>query len=223
MGTEVVADPVAEDLGPEELLEHAQHAAALLVGEHVEHALGLLGAPHRELDRPGCVQAVDRHGRFPLDAETDPALPLGTEGVDREHLHEGREGLVEPDPVPPAHGHQVPEPHVRDLVADDVRDPFELDPRRLVRIDQQHRLAEGHAPEVLHRTEREVGDGHQVELVGRVGKSEVVGEEAERVCADFERVVGQVPLAGRMHDPERHAPTSTGSVASSGPTTKATR
>ena len=36
--------------------------------------------------------------------------------------------------------------------------------------------------------EGEVGDGHQVELVGRIGDAEVVGEEPEGVGAHFECV-----------------------------------
>ena len=142
------------------------------------------GRPDRELDRPGGVEAVDGHGRLALHAEAHPPLPLGPEGVDGQYLHEGGEGLVEPDPVPPLHGDQVAEPHVGDLVADHVGDPLELDPGGLGRVDQQDRLAEGHAPEVLHRSEGEVGDGHQVELVGRVGDAEVVGEEAEGMGPD---------------------------------------
>src|SRR3712207_9506532 len=36
-------------------------------------------------------------------------------------LHERGEGLVEPDAVPPLHGHEVAEPHVGELVVDHVR------------------------------------------------------------------------------------------------------
>ena len=60
------------------------------------------------------------------EAEVDPALPLGPEGVGGQHLHEGGEGLVQPDAVPPLHGHEVAEPHVGDLVGDHVGDPLQL-------------------------------------------------------------------------------------------------
>ena len=83
------------------------------------------------------MEAVHGQGGLALDAEADPPAPLRAEGVDRQHLHEGGERLVQPDAVPPPHGDQVAEPHVGDLVADDVGHPLELDPRRLVGVDQQ--------------------------------------------------------------------------------------
>ena len=92
------------------------------------------------------------------------------------------------------------------------------------RVDQQQRLAEGDAAEVLHRAEGEVGHGDEVELVARVGDAVVVGEEAQRERADLEGEGGEVALAGRVRRPaaacRRRRP---GSVASSGPTTNATR
>ncbi len=48
------------------------------------------------------------------------------------------------------------------------------------------------------------GIGHEVELVGRVGDAEVVGEEAQGMAPDFQGVAGEVRLAHRMDDAERH-------------------
>ncbi len=205
MGGQVVVDPVAEDVGPEELFEHAEDAPALLVGEDVEHPLGLLGPPHMEFHRPGGMQSVDGHGRFPLDAEAHPPLPLGAEGVDGQYLHERCERLVEPDAVPPLHGDQIAEPHVGDLVADHVGHPLELHPGRLVRVHQENRLAEGHTPQVFHGTEGEVGYGHQIEFVGGVGDTEVLAEVAEGMGPDGEGERGQVALARAVDDPQRDA------------------
>ena len=123
---EVGAHAVAEDVGPDVLLEHAQYAAALLVGQEVEHALGLLGRADRVLDGSGGVHAVDGQRRLARGGEADPAVPRRPEGVDAERLHEGGEGLVEPDALPPAHGDEVAEPHVGQLVRDDVGHPLQL-------------------------------------------------------------------------------------------------
>ena len=69
----------------------------------------------------------------------------------------------------------------------------------------RRRLAEGHTAQVLHRPEGEVGDGHQVELVGRVGNAEVLGEEPQGVAADLGGVAGQMSLARRVHDAQGDA------------------
>ena len=86
-------------------------------------------------------------------------------------------------------------------------------------------LAERDAAEVLHGAEREVGHGDQVELVARVGDAVVVGEEvaAQNAPTSSAKAV-RWPLPGRVRRPAAGVPsTSTGSVASSGPTTNATR
>ena len=72
---EIGPHAVAEHLGPDVLLEHAQDAAALLVRQHVEHALGLFGRPHRVLDRAGQVERVDGQCGLAGGCEADPAVP----------------------------------------------------------------------------------------------------------------------------------------------------
>ena len=146
------------------------------------------------------ASAASREG-----AKPDPAVPGRPEGVDAQRLHERREGLVEPDAFPPAHGDQVAEPHVGELVRDDVGHPLELGPRRLGRVDQERGVAEGDAAEVLHGAGHEVRDGDEVHLLARVRDVEVLGEEAQREGADLEGELGQAALAGGAHDPERNA------------------
>ena len=67
------------------------------------------------------------------------------------------------------HRHQIAEPHVRDLVGDDVDRALLLGLGCWVGIDQQKNLAERRATLVFHRPEREVGDGDEVELGIGVG------------------------------------------------------
>ena len=45
------------------------------------------------------------------------------------------------------------------------------------RVDEQGRLAEGDAAEVLHGPEGEVGHGDEVDLVARVGDAEVAARK----------------------------------------------
>ena len=66
---------VAEDLRSDVLLQHAEDAAALLVGQHVEHPLGLFGRPHRVFDRTGQVERVEGQGGLSRGCEADPAVP----------------------------------------------------------------------------------------------------------------------------------------------------
>src|SRR5690606_28991414 len=103
------------------------------------------------------------------------------------------------------HGHEVAEPHVGQLVGDDVDDRLQLGLGGRGRVDEQEALAEGDAAQVLHRPEGEVGDGDEVELVARVGQVEPVGEVPQGELADLKGEAGQVLLAGRADHPQGHA------------------
>ena len=91
-------------------------------------------------------------------------------------------------------------------------------------IDEQQVLAERDAAEVLHRAGGEVGQREQVDLVARVRDAVVVLEPAQAERADVERRTPvRWPLPGTCTTRSGMPSTSTGSVASSGPTTNATR
>ncbi len=91
-----------------------------------------------------------------------------------------------------------------DFVGDHVGYPLELGARRPRRVDEESGLAERHAAQVLHGAEGEVGDGDQVELVGRIGKVEIGREEPQRVGRHLEAELGQVSLARCVNDAHRH-------------------
>ena len=192
---EIVPYAGAERVGAEPTFEHAQHRPTLLVGERVEHAVGILGRDDLVLDRPGGLQRVDVERGGPAQGEVDPRLPLRCVRVDPEVLHERGEGLVEPDAVPPLHRHQVAEPHVRDLVHDRERGGRHLVEGHLLGIEQQPRLAERDAAEVLHSPEREVGERDQIAFRARIRDAVVVGEERDRERADIEREVREMGAA----------------------------
>ena len=112
---------------------------------------------------------------------------------------------------------------MRQLVGDHVGDMLELGAGRLALVDEQCRVAEGDAAQVLHRSGGEVRDGDQVDLVAGVGDAEVLGEEAQCERSDFQGEPGQGEFARRADNPQRHAVHVDGLVISSLPMTKATR
>ena len=83
------------------------------------------------------AERVDLEGGRALQAERRPALPLRAERVAGGDLHERGERLVQPDAVPPPHRHQVAEPHVGQLVGDDVGDVLLLGLGARGRVDEQ--------------------------------------------------------------------------------------
>ena len=202
---EIVAHPFSKRVRPQVLLQHPQHGGAFFIGEDVEHGPGVVRVSDGELDRAGTAQPVDVQGRGARDAEARPALPFGLPVIHRHHFHEGGERLVEPQPVPPAHGYQVAEPHVRVLVRDDVGHALQFAARRGVFVDQQGRLAEGDRAQILHRTEREVGNRDQVQFVARIGPAVIGAEEFERRRADGLPEAGQTLLARHRAHPQRGA------------------
>ena len=98
-----------------------------------------------------------------------------------------------------------------------------LGPRRVGGVGEELGLAEGDAAEVLHRARREVRDRDEVELVAGIREREVLAVVAQRVRRDLDRERREVALARRVTTRKAMPSTSTGSVATRGPTTKATR
>ena len=91
------------------------------------------------------------------------------------------------------------------LVGDDVGDVLEFGLRRLLRVDQQQRLAVGDAAGVLHRALREVGQRDHVDLAIGIRQTVVVGEEPHGEDGGIQRELRQMALARNVDDPDRHA------------------
>ena len=84
-------------------------------------------------------------------------------------------------------------------------------------------LAEGDGAQVLHGPRGEVGNGEEIDLVARIGQPVVALEEVEREGAARRGRSGpDASCPARTTRAAASAPPSTGSVASSSPTTKAT-
>ena len=156
------------------------------------------------LDRSGRNERVHLERGAPRARELVPDLPVRAVGVDGEQRHERRERLVQPQAVPPAHGDQVAEPHVRELMGHGLGDVELLAVRRRGGIDEQRGLAVGDAAQVLHGALREVGQRDVVDLLVRVRDAVVVGEPRERVRADLQRERRERMLARHVGDPRGH-------------------
>ena len=117
----------------------------------------------------------------------------------------GGEGLVEPQVVPPPHGHEVAEPHVRELVQHRLGAPLVLGPADLRPEDVV--LQEGDRPGVLHGPGVELRHEQLVVLVERVRVVEDLVEEVEALLGDAEELVGVEELRQRRPavEPQRDA------------------
>ena len=115
--------------GEEVLFAHVgdqllQHRGALGIGDAVEALVNRLQVNHVGRDRMGRGHLVLHIGPALTGiGEADPRVD-SAEAVDDPLLGEVAapfgEALIEPQVVPPAHGHQVAEPHVRQLMEDGV-------------------------------------------------------------------------------------------------------
>ena len=184
VAVEIVAHAGAERIGAEPAFEHAQHRPALLVGEDVEHAVGVFGRDAPRTRRCGCWRARRRRAR--------PARPSAKSS------HVFHSGLYASTPrcsmnVANASFSQMPFHHFMVTrspnhmcaisctivsAASDISSSVTC-----FGIEQQSRLAERHAAEVLHRAEREVGERDEVALLARIRDAVVVGEvTGSRTC-----------------------------------------
>ncbi len=143
---------------------------------------------------------VEAHGELLALVAARPDPPLRIEVRRRLGLHPGGEALVEPQVVPPAHGDEVAEPLVRDLVRDDVEDAAPHGRRARGRIEQQAAFEERDGAPVLHGAAEAARHRDQVELGQWVPEAEIVVEVAQQVDRAVEREAPLRALAGGGDD-----------------------
>ncbi len=128
-----------------------------------------------------------------VDQVVGGRVAVGGRALGGPHARELGERLVEPEVVPPAHRHDVAEPHVRHLVEQHVGEDLPLGRGRLAAA--QHGVGPRHAAVVLHRT-AEVRQEHLVVGALRERHAEAVAEELEALRGEGEELVGVAPQRG---------------------------
>ena len=186
---EVAAQPGQERLQPDVGDELLEHRRALGVGDAVEVDLDGLQVGDVGGHRVGGGQLVLPVGPALLDVgERRPRLGvLGGVGL-AEHRRERGERLVEPQVVPPAHGDEVAEPHVRHLVQHGLGAPLVHRARDAGAEDVV--LEERDGGRVLHRARVELRHEQLVVLAERVPHAEVLVEEPEALLGLAEEALG---------------------------------
>ncbi len=197
----LVGAEVRADAGEELLLAHPghqllEHRGALGVGDPVEVDLDRGDVGDVGGDRVGRGQLVlrVRPGLLGVGERRPGGRVLGRLGL-AQRADVGGEGLVEPQVVPPAHGHQVAEPHVRQLVQHGLRAALVACPAGLGPEDVV--LEEGDGAGVLHRAGVELRDEELVVLVERVRVVEHPVVEVEALLGDPEELLGVQVLGQR--------------------------
>ena len=148
----------------------------------------------------GAPGRIDAHRALRAAQLLAPDRPFRVEVRGRLLFHPRGKALVQPDAVPPLHGHQVAEPLVRHLVRGGDVDSTPVGFGGQLRVDEQHALeAEDRAP-VLHCAEEGVAAGarDQVELGQRVAHAEIVVVVGQHLRRRIER---EACLGGQ---PARH-------------------
>ncbi len=186
---EVAAGALEEGLRTGVRHQLLEDGGTLGVGDAVEVELGVLQVPDVRGDRVRGGELVLPVGPgLALVGEGDPGGGVAGAGADQAvGAHEVGEGLLQPQVVPPAHGHQVAEPHVRHLVQDDVGPALVGGVGDLRAEDEL--LAEGDAAGVLHRADVVLGDKGLVVLAEGVRVVELLVEEVESELGDAEDLV----------------------------------
>ena len=185
---EVLLQAAEEVVEPDPGHELLEHRGALGVGDHVEVDLDGLEVVVVGRDRVRAGQLVGAvAGLLARVGEAGPGVgELG--GLDLGVVAGPLgERLVEPQVVPPLHGDQVAEPHVRHLVQD--HRAAELVERARLARARQVLVAQRHGAGVLHRAHVVLRHVELVVLAEGVGEVEGVLEEGEALLGDRQDVL----------------------------------
>ncbi len=210
VGGEVGPQPFHERVLADVRGELVQHRLALVVGDGVEVRHRLLDVRHVAADGVG--------GRAHVLAVADD---LRVEQLRRPGVRElrgarerpgggpGGERLVQPQVVPPAHRHEVAEPHVGHLVQHHVRAHGPLAVARGAAMQEVVRV--GDAAPVLHRAAH-VGHERLVVALLRERVGEALPEPGEPAGGEVEQLIG----VALEHGPQRAAAVEPEVVAADG-------
>ncbi len=194
---EILPDARHELLRPHPGHQLAQYRGALGVRDAVEVDLHVLQVVDFGEDRVGRGQLVLAVGPGLLHrCEGGPRAREGGVFHGREVGHVFGEGFVEPEVVPPAHGHQVTEPHVGEFVQHG--DGPALDLRAGDFAAEDVAFEDGHRAGVFHGAGVELGHKQLVVLLERVREAELRLEEFEALAGQLKDVVRVEVLHERL-------------------------
>ena len=170
----VVTETVTELFFSEEYFEHAQNAAALIVTDLVKDFVDFCCFFHCNFNWVGAGERIKAKGFYGFHFnELTPELPFRIESVGCFKAHPGCEALVQPERVPPFHGHQIAEPLVGDFMRDDFGDALLDGCGGCVLVKEDGNFPEGDGAPIFHCLGGEVRDCNEVQLRQGVGAFEV--------------------------------------------------
>mmetsp|Transcript_33619 Transcript_33619/g.51813 ORF Transcript_33619/g.51813 Transcript_33619/m.51813 type:complete len:794 (-) Transcript_33619:283-2664(-) len=197
-----------EDLSAEVEEGLVQPGSALAVGNSVENVLGSLGVDHVQGDGVGGVLLVLTQAPEGLVEEDTPSggIRLEALGFVKSQIADViSERLVKPEIIPPVHGDEVAEPHVRQLVEEGVHDM--LPPDLIEFLVALHVvLAVDDAAYVLHGAKVIVGHEDLVDFLEGVGGGEGLLVVVDTALSDMEEAFLMLlnPLSDRLPGVQSH-------------------
>ncbi len=186
-------------------IEHGDDCRALVVSDLVKGLRRLVGRVDLLQHR---VRGGNRVRLFALLEDVgglQTRFPFRMQVIGGVRLHPTGEALVEPQVVPPGHGHQVAEPLMRHFVSDHEEDQLPVAFGRELRVEQEVVLRiEDRAP-ILHRAADDLpGRRDQIEFRQRKGDAEIVVVVVEELRGLLECVDCLRRVASLDHDTEIH-------------------
>ena len=192
VGRQVPPEALPEHVGSQELLQHADNRGAFAIADGVKKLADLSRVFHFLLNWVGVFQTVQAQGPVGVHVhKLGPHGPFREKPVHGLGAHPRRKTFVEPQIVPPLHGHQVAEPHVGHLVGHHLGDSLPSSRRGVYRVYQQSGFPVGYGPPVFHRAGGKVRDGDVVQFLQRVWDVEVFVEKRQKLDRGIQ---GKVPL-----------------------------
>ena len=194
---DVVAHAVAPGIGADIGLQHVDHCLALGIGDRVERLAGLLHRLDVLHHRMRGGHGVARHRALPGADGVKVGVPFRVQLLGGARGHPRGKALVQPQVVPPAHGHQVAEPLVRHLVRGGVEHLLLVRLGREARIQQQGVFEGVDRAPVLHRGEELAAArrGDVVQLRQRIRHAEIIVVLAQHVTGRLQGETGLRLLA----------------------------
>ncbi len=200
---EVRVDRAAERVVADVVLEHREERRAFLVGDAVERVRDVVRARDRLPDAPRAREAVLVHHAIGRRDRGEIGVELGPDRAQRLGREEGREALVEPQVIPPAHRDEIAKPLMCSLVCEHGDHADALCQRRDLVVDEQLRVAKRDRAGILHRARLKIGHRDEVELGIWKRDSEVTLFFGEQGLLFAEREARVVAAAGERVGDDR--------------------